>query len=391
MDEEDKFKDKRKKRNNGFNGNLSLSGENVLDKLKVLDYEISFCRTNNLLPFARNYFAQPPSNSSTQWTNLVALFAWLVKQLGQDFVADKWDDPTTTANKMMLTLKTLRFQLDFPVAKLKQGYGESVCNVLHFLTDKILKDIKVFSFESPIYPSLESFDHAVVDEHGDVGVDEIEEAIESEEDDTGAGANFRATSNDAGSTKQEILENTTDPQFQAAWRTELERVGPRLGSKQTVVGKEWRGHLGEMCKHLDKMSIVVPDCSKSLVELKNGLVVELDKIKCKERLLTGEFDGLVGEYSKVLKVFDELRVMNDSTMSDVDELSNELSSITDTLEESKKKLEDRGNGMTDTSPLHKMRQALKQLNTEIKQHEIQIGVMAHTLMSKRKQNKTNKI
>ena len=37
---------------------------------------------------------------------------------------DKFDDPNTSANKLVLALRTLNINLDFPVAKLKQPYGE---------------------------------------------------------------------------------------------------------------------------------------------------------------------------------------------------------------------------------------------------------------------------
>jgi hypothetical protein len=37
---------------------------------------------------------------------------------------DKYDDPNTSANKLILALRNLSFSLDFPVAKLKQAHGE---------------------------------------------------------------------------------------------------------------------------------------------------------------------------------------------------------------------------------------------------------------------------
>ena len=37
---------------------------------------------------------------------------------------DKFDDPNTSANKLVLALRNLNINLDFPVAKLKQPYGE---------------------------------------------------------------------------------------------------------------------------------------------------------------------------------------------------------------------------------------------------------------------------
>lgn len=44
-------------------GNLYLLCENALDKLVLLDYQNTFCKINGCLPFPRNYFAEPASNS----------------------------------------------------------------------------------------------------------------------------------------------------------------------------------------------------------------------------------------------------------------------------------------------------------------------------------------
>ena len=43
-----------------------------------------------------------------------------------------------------------------------------------------------------------------------------------------------------------MLEATVDP---IAWRTELERVAPRLKIAHTMSGKEWRAHLEQTQKH----------------------------------------------------------------------------------------------------------------------------------------------
>lgn len=63
---------------------------------------------------------------------------------------DTFDDPNTSTNKMMLTLRNLGFSLDFPVSKLKTGHGEAVCNVLDFLCDKALST-RGFVFASPVH------------------------------------------------------------------------------------------------------------------------------------------------------------------------------------------------------------------------------------------------
>lgn len=42
-----------------------------------------------------------------------------------------------SVNKIMLELKGIGFDLDFPASKLKQGSGDAVCAVLNFLCDQV--------------------------------------------------------------------------------------------------------------------------------------------------------------------------------------------------------------------------------------------------------------
>ncbi|CAM9416703.1 unnamed protein product, partial [Discosporangium mesarthrocarpum] len=51
---------------------------------------------------------------------------------------DKYDDTNTSANKLMLALTGMGFELDFPASRLKMAYGEPACAVLDFLTGKAL-------------------------------------------------------------------------------------------------------------------------------------------------------------------------------------------------------------------------------------------------------------
>jgi intraflagellar transport protein 57 len=104
-------------------------------------------------PFTRTAFALPAKNPSVQFQNFLSLVEWLAEEATGDrgtFTVDKFDDPNTSVNKMMLALRNLGFSLDFPVSKLKTGHGEATCNVLDFLCDKVLSS-RGFVFASPLH------------------------------------------------------------------------------------------------------------------------------------------------------------------------------------------------------------------------------------------------
>lgn len=127
--------------------------ENSLEKLKVLNYESEYCNERGRKPFNRIHFVYPGKNPSTQFDEFMELCSWLCYKCSGDlelFKRDPYDDPTTVANKLMLALRSLDCRLSFPAQKLRTPYGENVCSVLDFLTDKALSIVS-FRWGQPKY------------------------------------------------------------------------------------------------------------------------------------------------------------------------------------------------------------------------------------------------
>ncbi len=64
----------------------------------------------------------------------------------------------------------------------------------------------------------------------------------------------------------------------------------------------------------------------------------------------------------------------------VTKLTNDLAEVSKKLDDVKTDMEGRGNSMTDTSPLVKIKGALSSLKAEIKNFDLRIGVVGHTLI-----------
>lgn len=78
-----------------------------------------------------------------------------------------------------------------------------------------------------------------------------------------------------------------------------------------------------------------------------------------------------------------MEVKYQESTENVNKLTSDLSGIAEQLAEIKSTMNDRGNSMTDTSPLVQMKQALKQLKQEVVSFDLQIGVVGHTLMQRK--------
>lgn len=72
--------------------------DDVLDKLKYMNYIKDFCTPKNFTPLHRYYFTTQHSNSNEQFFFFTSLFAWLTKFTKVIYEAPaQFDDPNATA------------------------------------------------------------------------------------------------------------------------------------------------------------------------------------------------------------------------------------------------------------------------------------------------------
>ena len=110
----------------GADPNITM--EQILDMLKLLDYENKFCKNKGFKPISKFYFAQAQTNASEQFINFISLVSWLLSINNHQVTGwNKYDDPMTASQNVVLELKKLGIELDMPPNKLKSGYGEGVC------------------------------------------------------------------------------------------------------------------------------------------------------------------------------------------------------------------------------------------------------------------------
>lgn len=143
--------------------------ENSLEKLKLLNYELDYCKKLSKRPFNRVQFSQPlPANANlgNLFDDFTSICAWLVAIIVGNNNAlkyEQFDDPNIKVNKLMVALnKSVGFpgSKDFTAQKLRTANGESVCFVLDFLTDKALA-ARGFQFGPALYPAQDEVSQCV--------------------------------------------------------------------------------------------------------------------------------------------------------------------------------------------------------------------------------------
>ncbi|KAG8037464.1 hypothetical protein G9C98_005674 [Cotesia typhae] len=116
--------------------------EDLLEKLKLLNYDTDFVQELKMKPLNRHYFVIP-TNSGEQFYLFTSLAAWLVRKAGKNFEQpQESDDPNAVIALIMDHVKEFGVSIEFPPNKLKQGVGEHAIYVLDSLADQAIKASK---------------------------------------------------------------------------------------------------------------------------------------------------------------------------------------------------------------------------------------------------------
>lgn len=355
--------------------------EDIIDKLKILDYELHFCQGKSFKPLTRTFFSRPAANPNEQFFYFTSLVSWLMEICDHSYKAPgQFDDPNTSANNILAELKRMDFTLKDIASKLRVGHGEAVLHVLNILCDKGMT-VKDWSFKPPEYPldnyedELETDDAAATDDIADEvmsesdGEEEWYDATKDRDD----GANNGNVSNGA-------IETSVNPDD---WRMELERVSPYLKLNRRSDHKDWRSHLDWILSLLKTIERMFPEVKGQLTKIGDDLAKALEKIQKREHSLGLQFDSWVDDYRIRQKDCQAITENHKASSDSVATLGSELAHIAETLDGVKADISAREERMTDTSPLVRIKDAVAKIKMEIKQMELRIGVLQHTVLHHR--------
>ncbi|KAH7440568.1 hypothetical protein KP509_03G000100 [Ceratopteris richardii] len=361
----------------------SVLMELIVDKLSLLDYENKFCNARKP-PWPRLhkfYFSMQCSSQNEQFSYFVNLVSWLLSLLGRKFVGPREQmDLNATCTDIVLHLKDLGFaQPSWGASKLKQGFGDAVCSVLDSLTDLVL-EAHNFQFSEPIYNHEIAFDEDIEvlslqnDNSKEMCFLSDTKQFLNEAKDT---ANYQEVLEISSSFKEKHdagMDLYTDSKMKAEHLACQSRV--TMGSD----GRDWRMHLKEAEQLHHKLSQSFSNCCAELQKVEEDISFCLDKLESKEKFLTKQLDLLLKDYTATKDRLLNVEQRHKQSLENVTILNNKLAHTSDHIKKVKHVLMEKGNKISDVSPLMEMTNSVANLKIEIQEMEVRIGVLEHTLL-----------
>ncbi|XP_055723577.1 intraflagellar transport protein 57 homolog isoform X2 [Salvelinus fontinalis] len=370
--------------------------EDLLDKLKLLDYEEEVLAKHNMKALSRHYFASSaymPSNPGEQFFMFTIIASWLINAAGRPFEQpQEYDDPNATVSNILSQLRAFGGLVDFPPSKLKAGSGEHVCYVLDRLAEEALKE-RVFSWKRPNYPTEEMEEESVMEDDAELTLSKVEDEMtvdDYEEENVMDLEALKSRTNQSetrlSSKPDNILESNMDA---AEWNLEVERVLPQLKVTIRTDHKDWRIHVDQMHQHKDGIKSSLKEAKGYLDKLQEEIGKTLEKVGSREKYINNQLEHLIQDYRSAQSKLSEARECYQQGSGGVTERTRVLAEITEELEKVKQEMEEKGSSMSDGAPVVKIKQSLTKLKQEIVQMDIRIGVVEHTLLQAKLKEKSN--
>ncbi|KAJ3595677.1 hypothetical protein NHX12_004980 [Muraenolepis orangiensis] len=354
--------------------------EELLEKLKTLDYEHEVLLKHNMKALSRHYFVSNPhvaSNPGEQFFLFTVIASWLITVAGRPFPAPREDDePYATVSNILAELRAFGVKVDFPPTKLKAGSGEQVCLVLDRLAEQALRK-RGFTFRRPNYPAEAAEDESVMEDHAELALGKVEEDMVSRTNHSEV---------DLSSKPEGVLESRVDP---AEWGLEVERVLPQLKVTIHTDSKDWRIHLDQMHQHRDGITASLKETKVLLDRLQEDLGKSLEKVNSREKYINTQLEHLTQEYRAAQAKLSQARELYQQASGGVTEKTRQLAEVSEELEEVKQGMEEKGSSMSDGAPMVKIKQSLTKLRQEVVQMDVRIGMVEHTLLQAKLREKNN--
>ncbi|XP_050502423.1 intraflagellar transport protein 57 homolog [Diabrotica virgifera virgifera] len=353
--------------------------DDLLDKLKLLNYESEFLSGLKIKPIHKYYFIVT-KNPGEQFYLFSLLAAWLIRKNGKPFEnPQEFDDPNETIDRIINEVKQNGMTVDFSPNKLKQGVGEYVVAILDYLTNIALTKNNII-LKRPKPPEEKEEEAEVLDDESEINLDRIEEEmIAAYSDDSDEENIFRL--DELKPTKKEIqvteLKSNVDEE---TWKLEVERVLPMLKVTVKNDSRDWRSHLEQMKQHQSTIDNTFGTAKGQLEKLHKEITSTLDKVNNREKYFNRELESVLEEYRSLQDQLSKLKDAYKNVSTGVAERNRELHKLTEKLETVKQQMEERGSSMTDGTPLVNIKKSVAKVKSEIIDMDVRIGVLECVLL-----------
>ncbi|EDV99148.1 intraflagellar transport protein 57 homolog [Drosophila grimshawi] len=368
----------------------NFQSDDLLEKLKLLNYEKHLLREYKLKPLSRFYFVKA-TNPGEQFFMFTLICWWLCKKLGKEMDRpQEYDDPNTVIAKIIQMLEEIDVPVDFAPNKLIRGAGPICLMVLDILATQAVKLIKV-NYQRVHIAQEEEFVGDYLEDNAEIILEKLEDeqnasALSDDSDLELEAHNFkqlnwlnrqkRSMGGDLAEEQNREL-NAQRLSDHQEWRLELERVLQQLKVCVKADARDWRTHITQMESLNAGISNVAEPTQMQLKKLHSEFTFSLEKIESREKHLNNELQQLIQQYKELSIELSTVQYAQTQLQADSEKQLNQLNEVMAEQELKKQEMERRGQVMSDGSSVQQIKKSIVKLKDDIAQLNLEVALLVH--------------
>ncbi|XP_017851969.1 intraflagellar transport protein 57 homolog [Drosophila busckii] len=371
----------------------NFQSDDLLEKLKLLNYEKLLLREHKLKPLSRFYFVKA-TNPGEQFFMFTLICWWLCKKLGKDMERpQEHDDPNTVTAKIIQMLEEIDVPVDFAPNKLIRGAGPICLMVLDILATQALK-VAQLNYQRLHIEQEEEFVGDYLEDNAEIILEKLEDeqnasALSDDSDLELEAHNFKQLNwlnrpkrqsigeLNAGLPTEQSRELNARLTDQQEWRLELERVLQQLKVFVKADARDWRTHISQMETLNGSIASVAENTQSQLKKLHSEFTFNLEKIESREKHLNNELQPHIAQYKELSIELSSVQYAQTQLQADLEKQMNQLSEVMAEQELKKEEMERRGQVMSDGSAVQQIKKAIAKLKEDISQLNLEVALLVH--------------
>ncbi|XP_036329695.1 intraflagellar transport protein 57 homolog [Rhagoletis pomonella] len=368
----------------------TFQSDDLLEKLKVLNYEKQLLQEFKMKPLSRFYFVKS-FNPGEQFYMFTLICWWLCRKLGKEMERpQEFDDPNTVIAKIVQMLDEMDIHIDSPPNKLIRGAGPTCLTVLDSLATQATKVAQI-TYNRPHIAQEDEVATDYLEDNAEIILEKLED-----EQNAALSDDSDMEVNSAGGFKNLVWVNRTRrsdrnhnidlPESDAAaerfidqqqWRQELECVLPHLKVYVKADARDWRTHLSQIETLKASIEESSEDTQTQLKKLHSEFTFSLEKIESREKHLNNELQSFVRQFKEISIELSNVQHAQTQVQTDTEALVEQLNSVLQENDIKKSEMERRGQSMSDGSSVVNIKKAISKLKEETAQLNLEVALLVH--------------
>lgn len=351
-----------------------VKSEAAVEKLALLGFA-SARRASGRDPILRTHFSLQGCgrgiSRQQQFADLASAVAFVMERLGGDteFIGEVEDAPPMRAATSLLNSATKKgYQGSARPHEIATGFGPAVCDLLEWLLDLALE---ACSFEPPDYSQLQKYTE---DESSPDDIDLEDYEVDDEASFAGEDIDdlFAPMAEVSIEPARKVITTAIDVQ---AWALEVERVAPRLRTKDREARQlfDWSTRL-EACRRGMATIEASVNARTATAALGRRLRNVSDAVVRAETTLNAHFEQTAKIYANNADIRSDLARRLGSTTERIADRMDHLNHVQTQLNAAMEGIRQRSDAITDPSKLTHLRKALADLKSDIAKLDLSLGI-----------------